>query len=250
MSADPWRDLAAYPSEPDDPASRNLASRNLASRIFVPPRFAPSPREYADAWRDFDQQPGARLSEVWTGGMRHELRTAEQQAVAVVRHRLLSATVGVGGRTFTWERVNRSTWPGVAETISRDQPGMPVTMLGRQTDKKDFYLRQLVDETGAPVLYTGGRHFERSASAYIKFPGHRWLEFPVRGTKRANAIMTAVDQAGNKVTRYRLVRDKASTWTRVEITVHPDRELTDELTLVVALSAPFLRSYFNKGPSN
>lgn len=230
MNADPWRDLAVYPSEP--------GGRGLASRIFVP-------REYADAWRDFDQQPGARLSEVWTGGRRHELRTAEQQTVAVVRwHRLTSATVGVGGRTFAWNRVSRSSWPEIAETISRDQMGQPVDMLGRQTDKKDFFLRQLVDETGSPVLYTGGRHFDRVAGAYIKFPGHRWLGFPVRGTRRADAIMTAVDQAGNKVARYRLVRDKASLRRRVEITVHPDRELTDELTLVVALSAPFLRSYF------
>ena len=240
MNADPWSELAAYPSEP--------GGRGLASRIVVPSRFAPSAREYADAWRDFDQQPGARLSEVWTGGMRHELRTAEQQTVAVVRHRLVSATVGAGGRTFTWERVSRSSWPGIAETISRDQLGKPVSMLGRQTDKKDFLLRQLVDETGASVLYTGGRHVDRVAGAYIKFPGHRWLGFPVRGTTRANAIMTAVDQAGNKVARYRLVRNKASMWARVEITVHPDRELTEELTLVVVLSALFLRSYFYSTP--
>ncbi len=58
--------------------------------------------------------------------------------------------------------------------------------------------------------------------------------------------MTAVDQAGNKVARYRLARNETGLRKRVEITVHPGQQLTDELTLVIALSAPWLRTYFRR----
>ena len=96
---------------------------------------------------------------------------------------------------------------------------------------------ELVDETGAPVLYIGGRNYYSRACARITFPDQRWLRFLVRGTQPAHAIMTAVDHAGNKVARYRINGP-------VEIAVHPDRELTDELALAIAISAPWLGSYF------
>jgi hypothetical protein len=67
--------------------------------------------------------------------------------------------------------------------------------------------------------------------------------------------MTAVDQAGNKAARYRFI-DKSGrqerfwawgvrAWSPIEIVVHPDRKLTDELALTLALSADWLESYFN-----
>ena len=231
-NADPWRDLAA------DPYCIRRELGDLAGRIA-----APSVQEYADAWRDFDQQPGTRLSWVATGSLRRELRTAGQQTIAAVRSGM-PTTLTTDGRTFTRRAVSRSSWPSVAETISGDRPGAPAHMLNRQAGKRDLALRQLLDETGMPVLYTAGRHFDRKAGGYIKFPGQRWLRFPVRGTRRANVIMTAVDQAGNKVARYRLVPNRTGVRERVEITVHPGQRLTDELTLAIALSAPWLRSYF------
>jgi hypothetical protein len=80
-------------------------------------------------------------------------------------------------------------------------------------------LRELVDETGTPILYTSGRHVDEQAGACITFGEQRWLRFPVRGTQRTNAIMTAVDQAGTKIARYRLIGGQRR-WNRVEITVH------------------------------
>ena len=64
--------------------------------------------------------------------------------------------------------------------------------------------------------------------------------------------MTAVDQAGNKVARYRIVGRGGnlnsllpiSWWVPVEITVNPGWELTDELVLAIAISAPLLSTYF------
>jgi hypothetical protein len=185
-----------------------------------------------------------------TGIRRRELRTAGQQTVAAIRGRRLqrAATLSAGGRTFTLKPVTPSSWPGTAETISRDLPYAPARSLDRQTDERDPYLRQLLDETGIPVLYTAGVHIDRSARAYIKFPGQRWLRFPVRGTSPGNAIMTAVDQAGSKVARYRLAPHRHQWWTdvtnTVEIIIHPGQRLTEELALAIALSAPSLRSYF------
>jgi DivIVA domain-containing protein len=248
MNADPWPDPAA------DAYCIRREPGELAGRVAMV-----SPQEYADAWRDFGQQPGTRLSFVRVGRRRYELRTADQLTVAAVRYgSQFSAapvtTLSAGGRTFTWKRIGQSSWPGIAETISRDRPlgpGTPAHMLKRQTDelkrqtdKRDPLLRQLLDETGTPILYTGGAHFDHIAGTYIKFPGQRWLRFPVRGTTRADAIMTAVDQAGNKVARYRLALDETRRRDIVEVTVHPGQQLTDELTLVIALSVDWLRSYF------
>jgi hypothetical protein len=241
-NADPWRDLDADPyhirSEPGD----------LARHVE-----RPSQQQYADAWRDFGQQPGIRLSWVRTGAMRRELRAADQQTVASFRYGTAAFlggqpsfrgnhTLGAGGRTFTLQRVTRSAWPGIARTISHDQPCEPAHVLQRQADDRDPFLRQLLPETGIPILYRGGVHHDRHARAYIKYPDQRWLRFPIRGTKRANAIMTAVDQAGNKIARYRFAGPRKT----MEITIHPDLRLTDELTLAIAVSAPWLGDYFKR----
>jgi DivIVA domain-containing protein len=239
MNADPWRDLAADPycihREPGDPVGHVAR---------------PSKQACADAWNHFARQPGTRLSWVRTGALRHELRTADQQAVASFLGWLLSATLTAGGRTFTWREVNRSSWPGIAKTISREYPYAPAHMRKRQaenqTDGTNPVRQQLLDETRIPILYTAGGHSNGSAGGYIKFPGQRWLRFPVRGTGWTDAIMTAVDQAGNKVARYRLVRDKRRFWKTTEITVHPDQRLTEELALAIAASAPWLSSYFRQ----
>jgi DivIVA domain-containing protein len=236
-NADPWRDLAAEPyairREPGDPVGRITA---------------PSDQEYADAWRDFGQQPGTRLWWVRTGAMCRELRTADQQTLASFRYATAWAaspsfngnhTLSSGGRTFTLKRVTRSASPGIAEIITRDRLGAAHSMRQKLYDR-DSPMRQLLDETGIAVLYRGGKHVERESGSYIKFPGQRWLRFPVRGTERANAIMTAVDQAGSKVARYRF----AGTRKTIEIAVHPDHRLTQELTLAIAVSAPWIDDYF------
>lgn len=55
--------------------------------------------------------------------------------------------------------------------------------------------------------------------------------------------MTAVDQAGNSVARYRISLNAKRT---VEITVDPSRGLTDEVALALAISAPWLGRYFKR----
>ncbi len=100
-------------------------------------------------------------------------------------------------------------------------------------------------------MYLSGHNVDLRANACITFPDQRWLRFPVRGTHPTNAIMTAVDQAGNKVARYRdtsrhlhpatVRKVRADT---VEIAVHPEQELTLQLILAIAISAPLVAQYF------
>jgi hypothetical protein len=64
--------------------------------------------------------------------------------------------------------------------------------------------------------------------------------------------MTAVDQAGNRVARYRILKKGLDPRRKTsfglshpkEITVHPGRKLTDELKLALAISPEWLSSYF------
>jgi len=59
--------------------------------------------------------------------------------------------------------------------------------------------------------------------------------------------MTAVDEAGNSVVRYRIIRPRFFLGRGiVDIAVHPGWTLTDELVLAVAISAPWLSSYFQR----
>ncbi len=251
---DPWRDLGVVAQLPR--GGRN----DLAEKC-------------TNEWYEFGQQPGTHLRWRWVryGSLRRELRTAEQQPLASLRESGRSVTVSVGGRSFTFTRPGRagSSSPGIAEIVarsSRDYAGhfAEQTTSGRAqaeasgrkpsiaqrlaevSSRPPLHLEQLVDEAGIPILYTSGINYSYRACACISFPDQRWLRFFVRGTGRTNAIMTAVDQAGNRVVRYRnigagymLGREK------IEITVHPDRDLTDELMLAITISAPWLIPYFD-----
>jgi hypothetical protein len=260
MSADPWRDLAVV-NQFTRRGSGDLADRSDAPSWRARLKYRVQDEKYltqecADAWRDFGQQPGTHLRWARAGPVRSDLRTAGQQTIASLRYGLRT-TLSTGGRTFTWKRVTGSSGPDVAETVHRsnresgprhffDASALPAKRKDGVTARAVLQLRELLDEMGTPILYISGR---RMARAFITFPDQRWLQFPVRGTTRANAIMTAVDQAGNKVARYRMIGSQLR-WNRagrVEITVHPGHQLTDELALAIVISAPWLRSYFHPG---
>lgn len=211
------------------------------------------------AWRDFGQVPGTplRFPKTARGA---KLLTAEQQTIASVRG-FGRETFSTGERSFTLQRPSGSPSPAVAEFLARaarDDSGHYaentrsrnfLTNLGFESDMR---LRELVDETGAPILYTAGHNYNWRAGACILFPDQQWLRFLVRGSWLANAIMTAVDQAGNKVARYRYIAKsrrqlKHSSWGPAEIIVHPGQKLTDELALALTLSANWFWLYFSSG---
>jgi DivIVA domain-containing protein len=256
--ADPWRNLPAWrysmasldasAAELAGPARRGAAR---AARVRAAKDYA---RECAEACRDFGAQPGAQFSLVKTGVARSELRTAEQYALVSVRT-VPARIFDRDGRTYRLSRVKAAQWPAVAAEIGDERPGSPAhlprtelaprtgTEAARRKDpvaRKDWSLKSLADRAGLPVLYTGGGHIDRTAGGYVQFPGRRWLRFPVRGTERSNAIMTAVDQAGRQVARYMIADRRA-----IDITVHPDQQLTDELILTLALTARWVSSFFD-----
>jgi DivIVA domain-containing protein len=269
MSADPSRDLAVVNhftrSGPGDLAERTAAPSRQALRQYRTQDRKYLAEECAGAWHDLGQQPAPHQRWVRTGTARRELRTADQTIAA--RHGWdISAniTISTGGRALTLKRATASSGPRIAEIAVRNAQDLNGHFLRRTSLPRWFPgarrieaslaqgppqapLRELVDEAGIPIMYTSGLHLHEQAGACITFDEQRWLRFPVRGTQRTNAIMTAVDQAGTKIARYRLIGGKHR-WKRVEITVHAGQLLTDELVLAIALSAPWLSSYFSHPP--
>jgi hypothetical protein len=194
-----------------------------------------------NAWRGFGLLPGTHLSCVSVGLFRRELRTAEQQTLASARAIWGGgkATVSAGGRTFTWLTIRASSsLPGIADSSNRTSRGYG----WREQPPSLARPRALVDEAQVPIFYTSGANYNGRALARISFPDGRWLRFLVLGTKRANAVMTAVDQAWNEIAYYRISKQRRNP---VEITVQPDQSLTDELVLAITISVPWLASYFD-----
>jgi hypothetical protein len=250
IDADPWRDLSVAQFARARDSDRTEQPRKLQRRFR---------EECANAWRDFGRQPGTHLRWGAAGGrlggpVREELRTPERQAIASRQSRWMNlpATLSAGGRSFIYQNPGvpaggaTRLWAGgvaaIAARTVRDRAGhFAAEALGSYAQQEETSrVRALVDDAGTPILYTSGVNYERRAYARVTFPDGRWLRFLVRGTRRANAIMTAVDQTGNNVARYRL-----PTKYSVEITVHPGQELTDELVLAITTSAPALSSYFD-----
>jgi DivIVA domain-containing protein len=258
-SADPWRDLPASWGYSMASQSAGCAdpSASRASRSARKKDFA---RACADAWRDFGLLPGTRLSLVKTGAGRSVLLGAEREVLVSVQHKLwlpagYNMILSRDGRAYSLSAVTKAQWPAVAAQISEKEPGSPAHL--QRTGQAKLAVKRaagqgrarprparLADRTGLPVLYTAGRHLSGDADGYVEFPGQRWLRFPVRGTARSNAIMTAVDQAGRQVASYRMAAEGVFTRRAIEITVHPDQALTDELILTLALTARWISSFF------
>ena len=210
-SADPWRDLAVAQLTGSGVSGRRRAATEA-------PRAGVLRRGVRERVARLRPAPGMHLRWGRAGRRRlrsacYELRTAEQQTIASRDGQRL--TVLAGGRSFTYKKPDvpaRSTadsWPpGIAEIAARswrDYAGhfAAETISSKAHRREARTARELVDETGIPILYTSGQNFNRRAYVCVTFPDQRWLRFLVRGTEPVNAIMTAVDQAGNRVARYR-----------------------------------------------
>jgi hypothetical protein len=196
----------------------------------------------ADPWRDLAVAQLTRSSA--SAPRRHSLRRtspASARARGTPSASCPARTCGGGGseKDATSSRQRNCEGHFAAETKPKAHRLKEEVMEARS--------QELVDETGIPILYTSGHNVFGRATECISFPDQRWLRFWVRGTHQMNAIMTAVDQAGNRVARYRITGKGVTTPKHVEITVHPDQKLTDELVLAIAISAPWIGAYFQPG---
>jgi DivIVA domain-containing protein len=260
--ADPWRNLPAWNYRIASPDAGAAQPTRVARGAAALPRNARAKAEKdfrkacAEACRDFATQPGAQLSLVKTGIARWELRSPDRYVLVSART-TPTRTFDRDGRTYRLSRVRRAQWQAVAAEIGEEPTWSPAhlprTEPAARTEagaagaasgdgavkRQSMSLKSLADAMGQTVLYTGGAHSDQYPGGYVRFPGRRWLRFPVRGTTRSNAIMTAVDQAGRQLARYMIADRRA-----IDIVVHPDQRLTDELILTVALSARWVSSFF------
>lgn len=220
MTQDPCRDLAVTAQFTRTEIGDLAGATTMQARRELRQYYAEKCRKARGQY--FDELPGVRLRWEWTGMTRRELRTQEKQTIVSCR--------GVSHLTF-------------------DAAGRKLALLGDHlVDEAKIPLygldKDYADEARIPVLYVVGKHYNYDPGGSIRFPDQGQLQFPVQATEPGNAVMTAVDQAGNRVARFRsagqsLLRDL------VEITVHPDWELTDQRALAIAISARWLGSYFS-----
>ena len=255
LNSDPWRDLGVVAQCTRSKVSDFAGRSARRSRRALDEYYAGECRE---AWHDFDKQPGMYLRMGWVGINRRELLTTDGQTIASMKGRMSETlgwplstriTISIGEKSFTLKktRFEQSPSSDIADIITRSSRDFDGHFAANMRDDLGWgvlNVRELVDEAGIPVLYTSGSHWNRSAHASISFPGQRWLRFPVRGTHGLQAIMTAVDEAGNSVVRYRIIPVRFGGI--VEIAVHPGWPLTDELVLAIAISAPWLNKYFSE----
>jgi|SRR5215469_16910114 len=209
FTGDPWHDILEVTQfggrGPGDGLSYRAFRKHFA-------------QECARAWSDFGTLPGARLQ--WLCARKdNELRDeAGQQLAALRRGWARAATASAAGRTFTF-RSARAKWKGRTRRVT-----------------------ELVDDAGLAAFNMTGENVRGSAQARIFFPDNQVLRFMVRGIRTETAIMTAVDQTGARVARYRNTATGFSQ--RAEIIVNPQWDLTTERLLAVLISAPWLSRYF------
>ena len=116
---------------------------------------------------------------------------------------------------------------------------------------------QWVDDVGKTVCVVRGDHFERSAGTAMRFDDRGTIEFLVRG-RWNRAVMSAVDESGVTLVRYRLnptnhkipiINPLGCDLRRVEAVVDPAIHGMPGIALLVASSCPLLLRYFQHGGS-
>ncbi len=103
---------------------------------------------------------------------------------------------------------------------------------------------------GLTILsFTGTKNFDLHARAVTHLSNGQSLRFPVQGTSKLNAVMTATDNSGQPVFRIRKVRNTTPEQRQekvVEILVEPGRQITPELLLAMATGYHNLDNFFDR----
>ena len=108
--------------------------------------------------------------------------------------------------------------------------------------------------TGVVAVQKKGHHINLRAKGTLTLPGRGTLRFPVQGARREYAVMSAVDESGLPLVKYRF-SDPVPTRTAwglsklegAEVVIAPDlRTSIESMLLLIALSTEWLWSYFVK----
>jgi hypothetical protein len=200
-------------------------------------------------------------------GSKREVRRKVIQAVTQQQEAEWLAFPNLPGKRFSMRKARRGTYELVDEesgvataecrhTVLRRFP-RTVTNQGqifawRRVGKRQFLAERRVvdlvnDSTNAPVLRLSGIHMDLKAGTTLIMNGQGPLHFSVRGAP-SGALMSAIDESGNSLIEYRLVRSKRQSrfdyfgWT--EVAVSPTAQAFLHIDLAVAVSRQFLWSYF------
>lgn len=124
----------------------------------------------------------------------------------------------------------------------------------RSSGKSKDQINELVDvANGATVMTMTGIRYGGRATTRLSTPSDVSLTFPVTGSV-TTATMSAIDDAGDRLIRYRVNKPKGGVWAigavldliPVEVVVTDVAESIPSLALVIAATSGFVRSFFRR----
>jgi len=175
-----------------------------------------------------------------------------------------SSFPGHGGTRLHSERCGLNSWRLVAEDgdvwVTQRLPSFygPSKL---RVGSKDYELRwitrrarplqerHLVEvRSGRVVFRLVGNHFNRSASARVLLPGDECIEFPVQGSKRADATLQATDGAGRVLVSCRIDAPRFGGTFRkhLDVVVAPDAPETPTSALIASVAADLLLGFLSR----
>jgi hypothetical protein len=118
-----------------------------------------------------------------------------------------------------------------------------------QVDKRYPDRWQVVDSrTAEPVLWICNRHYDRKPTGFVIFgqatdfrERNRDLWFPVTGSRRSDAVMTAVVPASDAT----MLWFRQLTRNEHEVVVSPEWDLTPKVLGIIELTTDWLSGYFD-----
>lgn len=186
-------------------------------------------------WRSVADMPGTHLYWRTVGKYLYDI-VSDTTTLATAQFKMAGAatlSIDADGRRAEYESRRLGPW----------LPG-PFAIYGR---------RALVNTaTGAAAIEKRGHHVDRKAAGTLMLPGQGTFRFPVEGAQREYAVMSAIDESGSVVAKYRF-RDPVPTMTPwgssklegAEVVIAPDLHTsTESILLLVALSTEWLWSFF------
>lgn len=97
---------------------------------------------------------------------------------------------------------------------------------------------------GVPLFRTVGRHFHGASRGFVELGDGRVHRMPVRGIASGHAQMAVLDESGRPYLRFRIAREPCPRASRIEAVAEPDRRITAERLLIIALVSSSLSTFF------
>jgi hypothetical protein len=98
-------------------------------------------------------------------------------------------------------------------------------------------------------MISDSRHWNFKTAGVIQVPSRGHFRFPITGSHRGDAVMSAVDESGTSVIKYRnITKPHRTRPDGIEVVVAPEADMElDSLFLLISSSSWWLRSFFATG---